>query len=44
MKRVKLYPPGGGEPVIPHPSQVENMKANGWSEKPAKPKSTKEEK
>lgn len=36
MKKIKLYPPGGGEPVIPHPSMVEAMKANGWTEKQVK--------
>ena len=31
---VKLYPPNGkGAPVIPHPGQVENMKAQGWTER-----------
>lgn len=44
MKDIKLYPPGGGEPVTPHPAHVETMKANGWTEKPAKQKPTKEEK
>tara|TARA_R100001244_G_scaffold96647_1_gene72426 strand:- start:1033 stop:1185 length:153 start_codon:yes stop_codon:yes gene_type:complete len=33
-KDVKLYPPQGGGYVIPHPTQVERMKANGWVEKP----------
>ena len=34
IKVVKLYPPKGGEAVIPHPTKVEWMKANGWVEKP----------
>ena len=29
-KEIKLYPPKGGEPVIPHPSKVDEMMANGW--------------
>jgi hypothetical protein len=28
----KLYPPAGGEPVLAHASQVENMKNKGWLE------------
>jgi len=36
MEEIKLYPPGGGEPVTPHPSMVESMKANGWTEKQQK--------
>jgi hypothetical protein len=32
-KEVILYPPTGGEGVIPHPSKIEEMKAKGWSEK-----------
>jgi len=34
MKTVTLYPPEGGEGVIPHPSKVEEMKAKGWVLKP----------
>jgi len=45
MKSVKLYPPGGGEPVTPHPSRIETMKANGWKEEqPKQPKQPKEDK
>ena len=33
-KEIKLYPPQGGDAVIPHPSKVDEMKANGWVEKP----------
>ena len=45
MAQIKLYPPNGiGEPVIPHPAKVEQMKQNGWTEKPAKPKTSKEDK
>jgi|TARA_R110000803_G_scaffold115665_1_gene184179 hypothetical protein len=34
-KDVKLYPPSGGSDyIIPHPSKVEQMKQNGWVEKP----------
>lgn len=44
MTQIKLYPPGGGAPVIPHPAKVEQMKRNGWVEKPAKPKTSKEDK
>jgi len=36
MKNVILYPPNGGEGVIPHPSKIEEMKNAGWTEK-AKP-------
>jgi len=32
-KEVILYPPAGGEGVIPHPSKIEEMKAKGWAEK-----------
>lgn len=32
MKPTTLYPPGGGEPVRAHPTQVEAMKASGWTE------------
>jgi len=32
-KQVILYPPNGGEGVIPHPSKIEEMKAKGWAEK-----------
>lgn len=41
---VKLYPPNGGEEdaVIPHPSKVEDMKANGWVEKPVSKSKSKE--
>jgi hypothetical protein len=38
MERIKLYPPGGGVPVVPQPGQIENMKRNGWTEKSPKPK------
>ena len=31
---IKLYPPTGGEGVIPHPSKIEEMKKKGWVEKP----------
>jgi len=34
MKDIILYPPNGGKDgVTPHPSKVEEMKANGWVEK-----------
>tara|TARA_R110000823_G_scaffold296378_1_gene416388 strand:+ start:186 stop:341 length:156 start_codon:yes stop_codon:yes gene_type:complete len=29
-KEIKLYPPQGGDAVIPHPTKVAEMKANGW--------------
>ncbi len=33
-KDIILYPPNGGkEGVTPHPSKVEEMKADGWTEK-----------
>lgn len=42
MKDAILYPPDGGEGVIPHPTKIEEMKNKGWVEKPvtkSKPKS-----
>jgi hypothetical protein len=27
-----LYPPTGGEPVLAHATQVDNMKRKGWLE------------
>jgi hypothetical protein len=34
MKQVILYPPIGDKiGVTPHPSKIEEMKANGWIEK-----------
>tara|TARA_R110000824_G_scaffold66023_4_gene171614 strand:+ start:1765 stop:1920 length:156 start_codon:yes stop_codon:yes gene_type:complete len=34
-KELKLYHPKAGDNyVIPHPSKVEQMKHNGWVEKP----------
>lgn len=38
MKTKTLYPPGGGEPVEAHPTQVERMKETGWTEDPPKQK------
>ena len=35
---IKLYPPGGGTPIIPHPTKIDGMKAKGWTESPAKAK------
>lgn len=35
---VKLYPPNGGEPIIPHPTKVEEMIAQGWTREPKKAK------
>lgn len=35
---MKLYPPGGGEPIEPHPTKIEEMKEKGWTEKPIKVK------
>ena len=32
-KEIILYPPNGGEGVTPHPSKIEEMKANGWTDK-----------
>jgi len=40
---VKLYPPNGGKDyIVPHPSKVEQMKANGWVEKPVSKSKSKE--
>jgi len=42
MKQVKLYPPCGGLPIIPHPTKIDQMIAKGWKTEPprkAKPKS-----
>lgn len=41
MSRIKLYPPAGGDPVIPHPAKVEEMKAKGYTEKDPKAKQPK---
>tara|TARA_R110000787_G_C13304524_1_gene434858 strand:+ start:49 stop:201 length:153 start_codon:yes stop_codon:yes gene_type:complete len=41
-KEIKLYPPQGGGAVIPHPSKVDEMKANGWVEKPVSKTKSKE--
>ena len=35
---MKLYHPDATEPVEAHPSQVENMKAIGWTEEQPKQK------
>lgn len=31
MKDVKVYPPGGGIPVTPHPSRLDEMLKKGWT-------------
>jgi len=31
MKNVKVYPPGGGTPVTPHPSRLDEMLEKGWT-------------
>jgi hypothetical protein len=42
-KQVILYPPNGGKDgVTPHPSKIEEMKANGWAEKSETKKNNKE--
>lgn len=41
MKRIKLYPPKGGEPIEVLPQKLEEMLAKGWTEK--EKKSTKKE-
>lgn len=33
---IKLYPPGGGMPIIPHPTKIEEMKRKGWTESESK--------
>lgn len=33
---VKMYPPNGGEPIIPHPTKIEEYKAKGWTFEPPK--------
>lgn len=36
---MKLYPPNGGQVAVDaHPSKIDQMKANGWTEQPAKAK------
>lgn len=36
MKRVKVYPPGGGEPIEVYQDDVNRLVSNGWSvESPA---------
>ncbi len=45
MKPVRLYPPGGGQPVRAHPGEAPGMIARGWSTKPpAKSEKPKEDK
>ena len=37
MKRVKVYPPGGGEPIEVYQDDVNRLVSNGWSvDAPAK--------
>lgn len=39
-----MYHPKSNEPVDVHPSQIDNMKAQGWGEKqPTKPTTKQEE-
>lgn len=43
---VKMYPPGGGDPIIPHPTKIADYESKGWTfepKKPAKPVKPKEE-
>jgi len=28
---IKVYPPGGGVPVTPHPTKVDEMLEKGWT-------------
>ena len=37
-----MYHPDSKEPIDAHPSQIESMKNNGWTEKPVKSKPPKE--
>lgn len=41
MKEIKVYPPGGGEPVTPHPAKLDEMLSKGWTLEPEKPASVK---
>ena len=36
MRKVELYPPNGGMPVIPHPTKVDEYLAKGWTTEPPK--------
>ena len=36
MKNLEMYPPKGKVPVFVHPSRVEQMKEQGWTDKPVK--------
>ncbi len=38
-----MYHKNSKEPVDVHPSQIENAKARGWTEKPTSPKPKKDE-
>lgn len=29
---IEMWPPHGGRSILAHPSQVENLRAQGWSE------------
>lgn len=40
---IKLYPPGGGAPVVPHPAKVDEMKDKGWTTEPVKTSKPKRE-
>lgn len=31
MRRVKVYPPGGGEPIEVYQDDIERMVSKGWS-------------
>jgi len=33
-KQIKLYPPNGGDFIIPQASDVDRLKARGYKEKP----------
>jgi len=41
MKNVKVYPPGGGTPVTPHPSRLDEMLKKGWTLENSKKASSK---
>jgi len=41
---IKLYSSCGKAEIVCHPSQVDNMKASGWTEEKPKAKKTKSEK
>lgn len=36
MKRIKIYPPKGGQPISCHPVKLDEMIGKGWTLAPVK--------